>query len=222
MLPIGKWLFTGGHSNFPPVSNRRIKIAVIGVGHLGKFHVKHLQQIPEAELVGVYDVDPEAAASQRKLHGVTQFPSLEAALDASEAVSVVVPTKDHFSVASQALEHGLHAFIEKPIAPTLAEADGLLKLAEAQGKLIQVGHIERLNPAIQALQSLDLNPRFLEGHRLAPFADRGTDVPVVLDLMIHDIDVVLSLVRSPLVARVRWIRYGGWPPSPGQPKRSTF
>jgi len=180
------------------VSSAPIKIAVIGVGHLGKFHVEHLLQIPEAELVGFFDVSPEATAAQQERHALNAFDSLDAALSAAEALSVVVPTKHHYAVASRALEKGLHVFIEKPIAPTLEEADKLLRLAEENDRIVQVGHIERLNPAIQSIIKLDLNPRFIEGHRLAPFASRGTDVPVVLDLMIHDIDVVLSLVKSPV------------------------
>ena len=180
------------------MSQQPIQTAIIGVGHLGNFHVEQLLQIPEAELVGIYDEDPEAAARQQKRHKLRIFDSLKEALESAEAISVVVPTVDHFAVASRGLEAGCHVFIEKPITQTLLQADQLLQLAEERSLLIQVGHIERLNPALQVLESLAPQPRFIEGHRLASFSSRGTDVPVVLDLMIHDIDVVLNLVRSPL------------------------
>lgn len=184
---------------------KKIKAAVIGVGYLGRSHVEQLLQIPEAEVVGIYDSDAGTAAAVRERYKVHTFETIDQALTAAEAVSVVVPTRQHFQVAVQALEADCHAFIEKPICQTLAEADQLLDLAKRRGRLIQVGHIERLNPAAQALEKYSLAPRFIEGHRLAPFSERGTDVPVILDLMIHDIDVVLHLVRSP----VRDIRANG-------------
>ncbi len=177
---------------------KKIKAAVIGVGYLGRYHVEQLLQIPEAELVGVYDNDSGAAASIRELYKVHTFETIAETLTAAEAVSVVVPTRQHFQVAVQALEADCHVFIEKPICQSLTEADRLLDLAERRGQLIQVGHIERLNPAAQALDKYSLAPRFIEGHRLAQFSERGTDVPVILDLMIHDIDVVLHLVKSPV------------------------
>ncbi len=184
---------------------KKIRTAVIGVGYLGRHHVEQLLRIPEADLVGVYDIKAEVAAEVQRRYNVSAFATCEEALSAAEAVSVVVPTQQHFEVAAQALEAGCHIFVEKPISHTLAEADRLLRLAESRGRLIQVGHIERLNPAARALEKYALEPRFIEGHRLAPFSERGTDVPVVLDLMIHDIDVVLHLVKSP----VREIRANG-------------
>ncbi|UCD36678.1 MAG: Gfo/Idh/MocA family oxidoreductase [Fidelibacterota bacterium] len=187
------------------MSNKKVKTAVIGVGYLGRRHVEQLLRIPEADLVGVYDIDPDTLAAVHKRYDVDTFESYDEALTAAQAVSIVVPTQQHYEVAVQALEAGCHVFIEKPIAQSLDEADQLLRLAEECERLIQVGHIERLNPAARALEKYALAPRFIEGHRLAPFSLRGTDVPVVLDLMIHDIDVVLHLVKSP----VREIRANG-------------
>ena len=184
---------------------KKIKTAVIGVGYLGRHHVEQLLGIPEADVVGVYDTNAETVADVQQRYGVQAFDSFEDATAASDAVSVVVPTRDHFEVASQALDAGCHVFIEKPISQSLEEADKLLRKAEEQQRLIQVGHIERLNPAARSLEKYALAPRFIEGHRLAPFSARGTDVPVVLDLMIHDIDVVLHLVQSP----VREVRANG-------------
>ena len=180
------------------MTSNKIKAAVIGVGHLGRSHVEQLLQIPEVELVGIYDNNAEVAATVRERYQVHVFETIEQTLTAAEAVSVVVPTRQHFQVASQALETSCHVFIEKPICQTLAEADQLLDLAERRGLLVQVGHIERLNPAAQTLEKYALSPRFIEGHRLAPFSERGTDVPVILDLLIHDIDVVLHLLKSPV------------------------
>ena len=177
---------------------KKIRIAVIGVGYLGRHHVEQLLEIPAADLAGVYDINAATQAEIVRQYDVHGFGSLAETLSAVEAVSIVVPTDQHFVVASEALGAGRHAFVEKPITETLAEADALLRLAEEQNRLLQVGHIERLNPAVQALERYDLAPRFIEGHRLAPFSPRGTDVPVVLDLMIHDIDVVLHLVKSPV------------------------
>ena len=200
----------GGHSAPQAIISlampgNKIKTAVIGVGYLGRHHVEQLMQIPEAHLVGVYDKEADVAAEVQQRYNVRAFKTCEEALSAAEAVSVVVPTQQHFEIASQALESDCHIFIEKPICQTLDEADRLLRLAEHRGRLLQVGHIERLNPAVRALEKYALAPRFIEGHRLAPFSERGTDVPVILDLMIHDIDVVLHLVKSP----VREIRANG-------------
>ncbi len=187
------------------MANKQIKTAVIGVGHLGGAHVRQLKELPEADLVGIFDTDAERLAAVGADQGVPVFDTFEDALAAADAVSVVVPTAGHFEVASRALEAGCHVFIEKPITGTLEEADKLLRLAEKCERLVQVGHIERLNPALTVLDKYKLQPRFIEGHRLASFTDRGTDVPVILDLMIHDIDVVLHLIKSP----VREIRANG-------------
>ncbi|UCH10299.1 MAG: Gfo/Idh/MocA family oxidoreductase [Fidelibacterota bacterium] len=187
------------------MATKKIKTAVIGVGYLGRHHVEQLLGIPEADVAGVYDTNAETLADVQQRYGVKAFGSFDETIASSDAVSVVVPTRRHFEVASRALDAGCHVFIEKPISQTLAEADQLLRQAEKQQRLIQVGHIERLNPAARSLEKYALAPRFIEGHRLAPFSLRGTDVPVVLDLMIHDIDVVLHLVKSP----VRDVRANG-------------
>ncbi|MCH7574057.1 MAG: Gfo/Idh/MocA family oxidoreductase [Candidatus Marinimicrobia bacterium] len=194
----GRWIFLKRVSNLPAMVVKRTKMGVIGVGHLGKFHVQQLLEIADAEIIGLHDIDPAAASEVGAQHAVPVFDNLDDLLAQVDAVSIVVSTRNHFTVASRALAAGCHVFIEKPITPSLEEADQLLKIAERRDLLVQVGHIERLNPALTALEELAPNPRFIEGHRLAPFTSRGTDVPVVLDLMIHDIDVVLSLVKSPL------------------------
>ena len=187
------------------MAHKKIKTAIIGVGHLGSFHVEQLLQIPEAELVGVYDIDPQRLAHVQREYNVIAFKTLDQTLTTAEAVTIVAPTKEHFDIAAQALRAGCHVFIEKPITSTLEDADQLLRLAESEGRLIQVGHIERLNPAGRVLDKYAVQPRFIEGHRLTPFSSRGTDVPVVLDLMIHDIDMVMHLIKSP----VREVRANG-------------
>lgn len=183
---------------FTAMTNQPVKTAVVGVGYLGRHHVEQLLQIPEANVVGIYDIQPEVAADIQRQYNVSPIQELEEVFTCADAVSIVVPTQKHYEVAMQALEAGCHVFIEKPISQSLKEADTLLRKAEEQDCLIQVGHIERLNPAARVLEQYALEPRFIEGHRLAPFSSRGTDVPVVLDLMIHDIDVVLHLIKSPV------------------------
>lgn len=177
---------------------QRTKVGVIGVGHLGQHHAKHFDQLPQAELIGVYDIDQSRAQMVAERYNTTAYPDPELLLRYCEAVSVVTPTRQHAVVAEQCIKAGKHVFIEKPIAKTVAEADSLLTLAEQHKVLIQVGHIERLNPALLALKGLSINPKFIEIQRLAPYNIRGTDVPVVLDLMIHDIDILLALVNSPV------------------------
>lgn len=185
--------------SFAVMTGRKIKVAIIGVGYLGRHHVEQFLQIPEAEVVGIHDVRPEVMAEIERQHGVRTFQGLGEVFAGADAVSIVVPTQKHYEVALKALEAGCHVFIEKPISQTLTEADTLIQKAKDQGCMIQVGHIERLNPAARALEKYALDPRFIEGHRLASFSSRGTDVPVVLDLMIHDIDVVLHLIKSPVI-----------------------
>ena len=176
----------------------RIKIGVIGVGHLGNHHVKHLSDIPEANLIGVFDTDREKSNSISKKYNTETFDDLNTLIQSCEALSVVTPTQYHAEIAEQCLRSEKHVFIEKPITSTLSEADNLLGLAEKSGTIIQVGHIERLNPALLALKSHVLEPKYIEVQRLAPYTTRGTEVPVVLDLMIHDIDIVLALAKSPV------------------------
>jgi predicted dehydrogenase len=175
-----------------------VRTAVVGVGHLGRHHLRWLHDLPESELVGLYDIDGEKGKKYARQYNVTAFDSLKQLADQVEAVSVVVPTTAHAEVASFLIERGIHCLIEKPVAATLTEAERLKMLAEKQGVKVTVGHIERFNPAVTALREYDICPSFIEAHRLAPFDPRGTDVAVVLDLMIHDIDLTLMFINSPV------------------------
>jgi predicted dehydrogenase len=175
-----------------------MKAAVIGTGHLGKIHAKLWKEVEGAELVGIYDVNAEEANRFAAEIGVKAFNDLNELIAASEGLSIVTPTVTHFDVAKKAIEAGKHVLIEKPITTTVEEADELISLAKQKNVKIQVGHIERFNPALMAIEPYISDPRFFESHRLAQFKPRGTDVAVVLDLMIHDIDVILSLVKSPV------------------------
>ncbi len=173
-----------------------VTIGVLGVGSLGFHHARLLRELPEARLAGIYDIDPQRAQAVAQELGTRAYPDLESLASDVEAVTIAVPTSRHFDVGKRALEHGCDLLIEKPITASTAEADELIRLAAANGRVIQVGHIERFNGAVRACEAYLENPLFVESHRLAPFAPRGTDVPVVLDLMIHDIDLILSLVRG--------------------------
>ena len=175
-----------------------INIGVIGVGHLGQHHVKHYKSIEDANLIGIFDIDNDRAEKIGDKYDVPIFQKIEYLLDQVDAVSIVTPTPNHIESARQCIDKKKHVFIEKPITVTLEEADELLKLSKEKGVLIQVGHIERLNPALIALKPYPIEPKFIEIQRLAPYTTRGTDVPVVLDKMIHDIDILLSLVKSPV------------------------
>jgi predicted dehydrogenase len=176
----------------------KIKIGVIGVGHLGKHHVNHLSNISDVDFRGVYDINPEKSEKISKEYKTKSFISRSALIEKVDAVSIVTPTKEHNTTAKECIAKGKHVFIEKPITQTVDEADLLIKLAKEKNVIIQVGHIERLNPALMPLEQHDINPKFVEVQRLAPYMVRGSDVPVVLDLMIHDIDIVLSLIPSPI------------------------
>ena len=173
-----------------------IQIGVIGVGHLGNFHVKRLKEISGISISGIYDNNPIRADEISNQYDVKSFSSLQALLEISDAVSIVAPTPYHFEIANLALDKDCHLFIEKPITDNIEHAGLLLNKAEKLNKIIQVGHIERFNPAFTVLKNLDIQPRFIEAHRLAKFNPRGNDVPVILDLMIHDLDIILSLVKS--------------------------
>ena len=173
-----------------------MRIGVVGAGGLGQHHVRILRDMPEAELVGFFEAREERSTQIASDLGVRALPTLDALIDATEALTIVVPTPAHFEVAKQALERGRHLLIEKPIATTLAEADDLLAIAQRTGALIQTGHVERFNRAIRAALPYVDEPRFIESDRLAPFNPRGSDVAVVLDLMIHDIDLVRTLVGT--------------------------
>jgi predicted dehydrogenase len=175
-----------------------LRVGVVGVGHLGGLHAKMLAAMPTASLVGVYDSDQDKAQKVAAEHGTKAFPALEELLDQVDAVTIATSTTSHYEAAVQALQKGLHLFIEKPITETVDEATALCQLARERGRIIQVGHIERFNPAILALEGYEIAPLFIESHRLAQFKPRGTDVAVVLDLMIHDIDLIMSFVKSPV------------------------
>lgn len=176
----------------------RLKTAVVGVGALGRHHLRWLSQIPQSELIGLYDTDRDKAARYSSEYSVRAFDSLDELAQSAQAVSIVVPTSAHCEVAAALIDQGLHCLIEKPITASIEEARQLKRLAEMRGVKVTVGQIERFNPAVQALANLDIRPSFVEAHRLAAFDPRGTDVAVILDLMIHDIDLVLSLVKSPV------------------------
>lgn len=173
-----------------------LKIGVLGAGHLGKIHIKCIKASPEFELIGFYDSDPENASRVEAEFGILRFQSIEELIDAVEVVDIVTPTLSHFDCASQALKKFRHVFIEKPIVASPEEALKLIGIASEANVKVQVGHVERFNPAFIAAQPFILQPMFIETHRLAQFNPRGTDVPVILDLMIHDIDIVLSVVKS--------------------------
>jgi predicted dehydrogenase len=179
-------------------TNKKINVGVVGVGHLGQYHAKHFSHLKEVNLVGVFDVDQKRCGEIARKFKTKPFKSLDALLSAVDALSIVTPTPYHKDVAEICIKKGKHVFIEKPITETIKEADLLLELAEQNRTLVQVGHIERLNPALTPLSDFDINPKFIEIQRLAPYTSRGTDVPVVLDLMIHDIDLVLAFVKSPV------------------------
>ena len=177
----------------------KIKVGVVGTGHLGNLHAKMYAQIATADLVGVYDADTAKAERVAKEHGTKAFSDLGKLLESVQAVNIATTTTAHYDVARQALDRGIHTFIEKPITETIDQAKELVALADAKKLALQVGHIERFNPAILALEQYKIRPLFIESHRLAQFNPRGSDVAVVLDLMIHDIDLILSLVRSRVV-----------------------
>lgn len=182
-----------------------LKAGVLGAGHLGKIHLKLLQQSDKFELVGFFDPDDEGAAQVVEEFGYRRFNALEDLIDEVDVVDIVTPTLNHFDCASMAIAKGKHIFIEKPITKTVEEAEKLRDLVRDKGVRGQVGHVERFNPAFLAVKDRIQNPMFIEAHRLAEFNPRGTDVPVVLDLMIHDIDIILSVVNSP----VREVRSSG-------------
>jgi predicted dehydrogenase len=173
-----------------------LSVGVIGVGHLGALHAKMYLQIPTAHLVGVFDIDSTRTEKIAAEFGIQAFTQLDDLLAHVEAVSIATVTQSHYDAAMQAIKRGVHLLIEKPITATIEQARALTERAETNGLKLQVGHIERFNSAILALEPYDLKPLFIESHRMAQFNPRGSDVAVVLDLMIHDIDLILSLVKS--------------------------
>ncbi|MFI2742818.1 Gfo/Idh/MocA family protein [Zhouia sp. PK063] len=177
-----------------------LKAGVLGAGHLGKIHLRLLHQSNKYDLVGFYDPDEKNAKKIVKEFGYQYFATIDELIDAVDVVDIVTPTLSHYECAEKAIAKGKHIFIEKPIANSAEEATKIMKLAEEHGLKGQVGHVERFNPAFLSVKDKIENPMFIEAHRLAEFNPRGTDVPVVLDLMIHDIDVILSVVKSDVKA----------------------
>jgi predicted dehydrogenase len=177
-----------------------MRTAVVGVGYLGRFHAQKYAVLPDSRLVGVADPSAAARAAVGAELGVPAHADYRELLGQVEAVSIVTPTPQHFSVARDFLEAGAHVLVEKPMTVTIEEGAELVEVARRAGRILQVGHLERFNAAVQAVLPILTVPRFIESARLAPFKHRGTDVDVVLDLMIHDIDLILSIVRSPVVA----------------------
>ena len=175
-----------------------LRAGVIGVGHLGQHHARHYATLPGVTLAGVYDASPDRAKLIAERHGVRAWTNLEEVLTQVDLVSVAAPTSVHFAAAKACLEAGKHVLVEKPIAVTSAEAHELVELAARRGCLLQVGHSERFNPIMQRMRASIERPAFIEGHRLSAFGERGTDVDVVLDLMIHDLDLVLSFQPGPV------------------------
>jgi predicted dehydrogenase len=173
-----------------------VKIGVFGVGHLGKFHLNNWKEIKDVEVVGFYDPQDDTAREVSDKYQVPRFLDPDLLMDACDAIDVVAPTNYHFEWCEKAIKKGKHVFVEKPLANTMQEARQLVKLVEESGIKFQVGHVERFNPAFLSVKDRYLNPMFIEVHRLAQFNPRGTEVSVILDLMIHDIDIILSIVKS--------------------------
>ncbi|WP_207513156.1 Gfo/Idh/MocA family protein [Longitalea luteola] len=173
-----------------------LKIGVFGVGHLGKFHLNNWKEIKGVELVGFCDPSDDAAQDVSEKYQLPRFLDAERLIDAVDVIDVIAPTNYHFELAKMAIRKGKHVFLEKPMAHTMQEARELVNLVKESRIKLQVGHVERFNPAFLAVKNMELNPMFIEVHRLAQFNVRGTEVSVILDLMIHDIDIILSLVKS--------------------------
>lgn len=173
-----------------------LKVGVFGTGHLGKFHLNNWKEIPDVDLVGFFDPNDDTAKEVADKYQLPRFLDINTLIDACDAIDIVAPTNHHFYLCEQAIKKGKHVFVEKPLANTMDEAQQLVKLVKESGVKLQVGHVERFNPAFLAIKNVSLNPMFIEVHRLAQFNPRGTEVSVILDLMIHDIDIILSVVKS--------------------------
>ena len=174
----------------------KLKVGVIGTGHLGKLHTKMFTELINCELVGIYDSNSEQAKNVSEEYKVSAANSIDELLDKVDAVSIAAITSAHYEIAKKCFEHGIHVFVEKPITATIPQAEELVKISNEKKLNLQVGHIERFNPALVTMERYMLEPKFIQTDRLAQFNPRGTDVAVVLDLMIHDIDIILSLVKS--------------------------
>ncbi len=173
-----------------------LKVGVFGVGHLGRFHLNNWKEIEDVKVIGFFDPNNEAAKQVVSEYGIKRFMDEDKLIDACDIIDIVVPTDQHFSIAMAAIRQGKHIFIEKPLTNTIAEAKELVNMVREANVKCQVGHVERFNPAYLAIKDINLNPMFIEVHRLAQFNPRGTEVSVILDLMIHDIDIILSIVKS--------------------------
>jgi predicted dehydrogenase len=173
-----------------------LRIGVFGTGHLGKFHLNNWKEIPGTQVVGFFDPNDATAEEVSGQYKITRFLNEDDLIDACDIIDVVAPTNVHFNICKKAIRKTKHVFVEKPLAHTMQEASELVKLVQESNIKLQVGHVERFNPAFLAVKDFDLNPMFIEVHRLAQFNPRGTEVSVILDLMIHDIDIILSIVKS--------------------------
>ncbi len=173
-----------------------LKVGVFGVGHLGKFHLNNWKEIDDAEVVGFYDPDDKNSKDVIEKFGLKRFASVRELLQKIDAADIIAPTTLHFELCEKAIKAGKHVFVEKPLANTISEGKKIVEMAKEAGVKVQVGHVERFNPAYISVKDLNLEPMFIEVHRLSQFNPRGTEVSVILDLMIHDIDIVLSLVKS--------------------------
>ncbi len=173
-----------------------LKVGVFGVGHLGKFHLNNWKEISGVKLVGFFDPNDAQAKEVTDAYGLKRYSDADKLMDACDIVDIVAPTDHHYAICMQAIRKGKHVFVEKPLANTIEEGREIVKLVREANVKLQVGHVERFNPAYLAVKDMQLNPMFIEVHRLAQFNPRGTEVSVILDLMIHDIDIILSLVKS--------------------------
>lgn len=177
----------------------KIKIGLIGAGHLGKYHINHLSKHPDVDFIGFFDTDQEIANQVSSEFSVKPFEDFNLLIDSVDAVHIVTPTNTHYEIAKECLNKNKDVFIEKPITKSIKEACDIIDIAEKNGCIVQVGHIERFNPTINLLKTVFAEPHYIEIERLAPFQSRGTEVPVVLDLMVHDIDLILSIVDSKII-----------------------
>jgi predicted dehydrogenase len=178
----------------------KVRVGVVGIGHIGREHARIYSRLPDVQFVGLCDLDSQVAEKAAQRYGVKAFPSVQALAAEIDAATISTPTNTHHDIAGQLLAAGKHVLVEKPIADNTDQARELIEQAASKGLILQVGHIERFNPALGALEEKLTRPRFIEAHRLSAYPGRSTDIGVVLDLMIHDIEVILHLVRSPLVS----------------------